>query len=157
MWHWTDTKCFHCCYNHLCARNDWLYYSDVIMSAMASQITSVSMVCSTSKKPSKLSVTGLCEGNSPVTGEFPSQRASNAEKVSIWWRHRVSCGSPPYNTVHLDHWFRFGAIPLPHWGRHKMTDIFQTTFTNSFSCMKTAVFWFRFHWNLFPTAVLTII
>ena len=31
-------------------------------------------------------------GNSPLTGEFPSQRASNAENVSIWWRHheRVS-------------------------------------------------------------------
>ena len=26
-----------------------------------------------------LRVTGLCEGNSPVTGEFPAQRASNAE------------------------------------------------------------------------------
>ena len=26
-------------------------------------------------------------GNSPVTGEFPAQRASNAENVSIWWRH----------------------------------------------------------------------
>ena len=35
------------------------------------------------KKTSKLHVTGLCEGNSPVTGEFPAQRASNAEKVSI--------------------------------------------------------------------------
>ena len=23
------------------------------------------------------------------TGEFPAQRASNAEKVSIWWRHNV--------------------------------------------------------------------
>ena len=38
-----------------------------------------------SKKTSKLRVTGLCEGNSPVTGEFPSQRTSNAENVSIWW------------------------------------------------------------------------
>ena len=26
-------------------------------------------------------VTGFCEGNSPVTGEFPAQRASNVEKV----------------------------------------------------------------------------
>ena len=25
----------------------------------------------------------LCEGNSPVTGEFPAQRASNAENVSF--------------------------------------------------------------------------
>ena len=43
-----------------------------------------------SKKTSKLRVTGLCEGNSPVTCEFPSQRAINAENVSIWWRHHVN-------------------------------------------------------------------
>ena len=42
-----------------------------------------------SKKTSKLRVTGLCEGNSPVIGEFPAQKASNAENVSIWCRHRV--------------------------------------------------------------------
>ena len=40
-----------------------------------------------SKKIWKLRVTGLSEGNSPVTGEFPSQRARNAENVSVWWRH----------------------------------------------------------------------
>ena len=42
-----------------------------------------------SKKTSKLRVTGLCARNSPVTGEFPAQMASNAENVSIWWRHHV--------------------------------------------------------------------
>ena len=42
---------------------------------------------SRSKKMSKLRVTGLCVGNSPGTGEFPAQIASNAEYVSIWWRH----------------------------------------------------------------------
>ena len=40
-----------------------------------------------SKKTSKLRVTGLCVGNSPGTGEFPSQMASNADNVFIWWRH----------------------------------------------------------------------
>ena len=40
-----------------------------------------------SKRTSKLRVTGLCAGNSPETGEFPAQMASNAENVSIWWRH----------------------------------------------------------------------
>ena len=40
-----------------------------------------------SKKTSELRVTGLCVGNSPVTGEFHAQRASNAKNVSIWWRH----------------------------------------------------------------------
>ena len=43
----------------------------------------------TSKKTSKPCVTGLCVGNSPVTGEFPAQRASNVENVSIWWCHHV--------------------------------------------------------------------
>ena len=35
------------------------------------------------KKTSKLRVTGLCAGNSPGTGEFPAQMASDAENVSI--------------------------------------------------------------------------
>ena len=65
------------------------------MSAMASQITGVSVICPgrsfvperRSKKASKLRVTGLCEGNSSVTGEFPAQRANNAKNISIRWRH----------------------------------------------------------------------
>ena len=36
-----------------------------------------------SSKTSKLLVTGLCVGNSPVTGKFPAQITSNAENVSI--------------------------------------------------------------------------
>ena len=40
-----------------------------------------------SKNTSKLRVTGLCDGNPPVTGGYPSQRASNSEFFSIWWRH----------------------------------------------------------------------
>ena len=40
-----------------------------------------------SKKTSKLRATGHCDGNSPVTGEFPAQRTSNAKNVSVWWRH----------------------------------------------------------------------
>ena len=69
------------------------HYNDVIMTAMVSQITSLTIIYSSvysgadKKNTSKLRVTGLCEENSPVTGEFPTQRASNAENVSIWWRH----------------------------------------------------------------------
>ena len=44
-----------------------------------------------STKTSKLRVTGLCEGNSPVTGGLPSQRASNVamcpfDDVMMRWR-----------------------------------------------------------------------
>ena len=62
------------------------------MGVVASQITCVSTVnasvCSGgSKKASNLCVTGLCEEISPVTDEFPTQRASNAKNVYIWWLH----------------------------------------------------------------------
>ena len=49
-----------------------------------------------SKKTSKLRVTGLCVGNSPGTSEFPAQMASNAENVSIWWRHH---GYKPFSHI----------------------------------------------------------
>ena len=54
-----------------------------------------------SKKTSKLRVTGLCARNSPVTGEIPAQRASNAENVPIWWRHYLS----------EKHWLREWLVP----------------------------------------------
>ena len=39
---------------------------------------------------SKLRVFGFCVGNSPLTGEFPAQKASNAENISILLRHHES-------------------------------------------------------------------
>ena len=60
------------------------------MGRTESQITNLAIFylnvyTSGSKKTSKLHVTGLCAGNSPVTGEFPAQMGSNVENVSIWW------------------------------------------------------------------------
>ena len=72
------------------------------MDTMASQITSRTIVYPTvysgadqRKHQSSASlafVWGIhrCVGNSPVTGEFPAQMASNAESASIWWRHHGS-------------------------------------------------------------------
>ena len=63
------------------------------MGRIASEITSLTIVFSTvysdadQRKMWKLRVTGLCAANSPDAGEFPAQMASNAENVSIWWRH----------------------------------------------------------------------
>ena len=56
-----------------------------------------------SKKTSKLYVTGLCEGKSPVTGEFPAQRASNSEKFPfddvimnfVMWLSTAGLSRPP--------------------------------------------------------------
>ena len=76
------------------------YYNDVIMGAMAPQITSLTIVYSTvylgadlskhQSSPSLAFVWGIHRGpvNSPH-GEFPAQMASNAENISIWWRHHA--------------------------------------------------------------------
>ena len=77
------------------AKLAWIskHYNDVIISKMASQITSLTIAYSTglfrprSNKTLMLRITGLCEGNSPGTSEFSAQRASKTENVSIWWRH----------------------------------------------------------------------
>ena len=68
-----------------------------------------------SKIISKLRVTGLCAGNSPGTGEFPAQMASNAKNVSIWWRHHAhgmsTSSEPPNHTIP----FTWRACLSGHW------------------------------------------
>ena len=57
-----------------------------------------------SKETSKLRVSGLFAGNSPGTDEFLAQMASNAENVSIWWRHHVvpqDAGAIVYKGPHV--------------------------------------------------------
>ena len=62
------------------------------------------------KKTSKLRVTGLCEGYSPVTGDFPAQRANNAENVSIWLRRHVLSKIEPSGLTVLDRITVWSAI-----------------------------------------------
>ena len=87
------------------------------MGAVASQITSLTIVYSTvysgadKNITSKLRVTGLCAGSSSVIGEFPAQMASNAENASIWWRHHEI--EPPIVLSHISHLI----LPWLHWAR----------------------------------------
>ena len=72
------------------------------------------------KERSKLLVTGLCEGNPPVTGGFPSQRASNAEMfpfdmTSSWLP--TSRGKRPPPTVCSEPW----PSLAPQWKWNCMT------------------------------------
>ena len=79
-----------------------IHYNDVIMDAIAFQITSLVIVylavhsdADQRKYQSSASlafVRGIhLDRWIPFTGtgEFPAQMASNAEKVSIWWRHHA--------------------------------------------------------------------
>ena len=92
-------------------RTHTIHYSDAIKSTMAFQITGVSIVQSTvcsgahQRKHQNSASLALCAGNSPETGEFPTQRASNAENASIRWRHCVVttnslCINPKSATKH---------------------------------------------------------
>ena len=68
----------------------FVHYGDVITGAMPSQITSFTIVYSTvyssadqRKHQSSASLAFVCTGNSPVTGEFPAQMASNTEMFPL--------------------------------------------------------------------------
>ena len=74
---------------------------------MASQITGGSIVYSTvgsgvdqRKKTSKLRVIGICEGNSPVTGEFPAQKPATRKMFLfddvIMYNENRCCDAFPY-------------------------------------------------------------
>ena len=76
-----------------------------------------------SKKTSKLRVTGLCAENSQMTGEFPAQKASNAEDISIWWRHHVWKEHQRMVSSHCDNIFNnFNTISK--WKRSAFTVCF---------------------------------
>ena len=70
------------------------HYSDIIMGAMASKITGVSIIYSTicsgtHQKKHQISVSLAFVSNSPVVDEFAAQTACNAKNVSIWWCHHA--------------------------------------------------------------------
>ena len=56
------------------------------LKSPASRLFTQTFIQAEIKETSKLRVIGLCEWNPLVTAGFPSQRSSNAENVSIWWR-----------------------------------------------------------------------
>ena len=113
-----------------------VHYSDVILGSMVFPITGVSIVCPTvcpgaDQRKHQRSAPGFCKGNPPVTGRFPSQKASNARIFFIWWRHHAG-----FNLTHqrlsscrllsveyLDTWRSDGmkdasnsSSPLKTWG-----------------------------------------
>ena len=94
------------------------HYSDVIMSIMASQLTSLTSVhwsvCScTDQRKYQTSASLPLWGNSPVTGEFTAQRASNAHFFSIWERHHEICKSLYLCLVLLTLYHQILSVNLP--------------------------------------------
>ena len=124
------------------------------------------------KKTSKPRVTGLCEGNPPVTGGFPSQSASNADNISIWWRHHGDrAGSIPFRLtihasddteqleakshIHLRDWpttTRLGLCSsLTHWCQQQRVHTLLISWN-----MQTVLLWFVMPWLHLSNSVLTI-
>ena len=62
------------------------------------------------KETSRSALLALCEGNLPLTGKFPAQKASNATNPSVWWGHHVPDIlqiTPPKPFFWAEVWFAF--------------------------------------------------
>ena len=147
LWHWCDTMfnflmtaaCF-----SLNSMRDKRYFNatlywhhngcDGVSNHQLRDCLFSRLIWCRSKKTSKLRVTGLCAGNSPVTGEFPAQMASNAEYVPIWWRHHefgdfTSLVTDPMLISY--HKYRYLTTLRPRQnGRHFPHDNFKRIFLN---------------------------
>ena len=84
----------------------WFHYIDVIMAAIASQITSLTIVYSTIYSDADQWRHHISASLAFLTGEFPAQMVSNAENVSIWWRHHGMSSSPTpvWDSLDIDVW-----------------------------------------------------
>ena len=76
-------------------------------------------------------------------------------------RQNINQNSKSYKTPHI--WLSWASyalcavlIFLTHWGRNKMADICQTTFSNAFPWMKMYEFRLKCHWSLFVRIQLAI-
>ena len=81
---------------------------------------------------------------------YPSIQSYSHFMVSVVHRHSVLI------SVDLCLFVPALVVPLTHWGRNKMADIYHTTFSNEFSWMKMDKFRVRFHWSLYPRVQLRI-
>ena len=119
---------------------EWICYNDVIMNAMASQITSLTIVystvysCEDQRKYQSSGSLAFVMGISPVTGEFPAQRASNTEDVSIWWRHHVTKPLVPFVKF-------FGINFFPELSRQGWTSRSYLRVTMRHKCADTCEIW----------------
>ena len=80
--------------NYHCNSSVGTHYIDFIMITMASQITGLTVVYSTvysdaDQRKHQSSASLAFVWGIHRRGEFPAQRASYAENVSIWWRHHA--------------------------------------------------------------------
>ena len=114
------------CYNvtvefhHTCSKPLLEHYIDVKMGAMASQITGVSIVFTQSFVQPHIKENITVPSHRGFIRWFPTRIASNAENVSISWRHlgmkepnktnrptpaiSLSCGVIDHHWIHLASW-----------------------------------------------------
>ena len=110
----------------------------IVTSQSASQITGNPTVCSTVcsgehqrsvKSPRHWPLWGECTGDWWI----PWQRASNAENVSIWWRHHDIC---------IDHGICFTVSPCAHsiWFAIVLIYIYTSLLKSILTCQ-----WYEIH------------
>ena len=121
------------------------HYSDVIMSAMASQITSLAIVYSTVMQTKE---NFKAPRHWPLWQEFtgdrwiPAQKASNAENISIWWRH------------HVNTWIWWRQTSIAHFSMFIKSLLSQPGIVTS--CERGALVLWRHHLRLLLLAILAL-
>ena len=90
------------------------------------------------KKTSKLRVTGLCVGNSPVPVDSPHTGPVTQKNVSIWWRHHEHrIISPIWQNCHE----MIHSLLLPNDRKHQNVYVSYQFFSNIQQLVKIELKW----------------
>ena len=135
------------------------------MTTLASQITSLTVVYSIAysgvdQRKHQSSASLAFVRGIHRTGEFPAQRASNAENVSIWWRHHaiviilcvvltdvIQPVLPSKVPGTQAQWNNTFLLHIPGWGLLKQFSSF--VFSSSFSIIiKTPFVCYKYHFDM---------
>ena len=121
----------------------------------------------TGKKTSK--IPGVCEGNPPVAGEFPTQSASSAESVfRVWRRHGIqrieSQLDGPQHIPSMKSCCYYTLAAVCQWNETATITILGAeqngcnlhTISNAYFTMKICEFRIKYHWNTFLVVRLTV-
>ena len=131
------------------------YDNDVIMGAIASQITSLTIVYSIVNSDADQRKHQSCDRWIPRTnGQLRGKcfhLMTSSCKILTRIIHLMNAVSQTHAELREN---RFGST---HLSLDKMADISHMMSSEAFSSIKRFVFWFKFHWRLFLRVQLTII
>ena len=90
-----------------------------------------------------------------LVGQAPGQCDGETNSATRSWTDTILTLQDPF-LLNTQTAIKFHQMAITHLPLDKMAAFLQTIFSDTFSWMKSSIFWLKFHWSLFLRVQLTI-